>query len=283
MLEQLSSTDLMEFRKLVRKKTPKNNTIVVKGKYGVGDSCWALNIAHNTSKVLSQTITLDCHWNWDRTHKHSIDDTENIIDQFDYIHTFYRNKENVVINHIVNSSKSNMLDSGGRLLYGPDPIYKDTRTCNWWKFDPRLRLSKTEKKVVIWRSTFNTDKLPNKEKEILSNDDWKKVIYNLKKSGYSVVELCYRTPIRESMYHINTCSSAIGYAGMWYYFANNWQKPTIIVSNRTLTKTHSPCCMEVGDKDIVYSITNNYSDCEELLVNYCQSRYNIVNEWISKL
>jgi hypothetical protein len=82
-------------REIVREITPTNNRIPIQGKYGIGDACWALNIAHNTAQVLSEKITIDYHWSWDRNYLYSYDDIENIIDQVDYLKNFYHQSETV--------------------------------------------------------------------------------------------------------------------------------------------------------------------------------------------
>lgn len=270
-------------RETVRKVTPTNNRIPMQGKYGIGDACWALNIAHNTAKVLSEKITIDYHWKWDRNYLYSYDDVENIIEQVDYLKNFYDRPDSVEIVHHLNSSKKDILDSSSRLLHGPDPAFRKTRQSNWWKFNPDLKLPAVDKKVVIWRSKFNSDRLPDRRKERINDADWDLIIQRLKNNGFVVVEISYRTPVREAMYHINTCSSTIGYAGMWYYFANNWQKPCMIVSDRPITRVHSPSCMEISDKKLLLSICDNYNDCEEMIDLYCLDRYNIVNQWITNL
>ena len=274
-----SNTD----RKNVRRSTPANNTIEITGKYGIGDACWALNVAHNTAKILSVPIELSVHWNWDRNYYYSYDDVENIIDQMDYIKNFYDNPQSVNVVHNINSNKADLHDINGRMLNGPDPAYRSLRQSNWWKFNQALKLPTIENKVVIWRSSFNFGPLPDSSKEMVNNEDWNHMISKLQSNGYTVVELSYRTPIREAMYHINTCSSTIGYAGMWYYFANNWQKPCLIVSKRSITRVHMPACLEIADRKMILSICDNYDQCEEMIDLYCAQRYNYVNKWISNL
>ena len=282
MSEQQFNID--SFRINVRNKV-NDNRLSFFGKYGIGDACWALNIAHNTAKTLSEKITVDYYWTWDRSFLYSYDDNENIIDQVDYIKNFYYQSELVELVHHYNTNKKreSLIDKGGRLLFGPDPIFRKTRQSNWWKFNPELKLNKVKGKVVVWRSKFNSDNLPDKRKEVINDVQWDYIIELLKRSGCSVVELSYRTPVREAMYHINTCASCIGYAGMWYYFANNWQKPCIIISNRPVTKIHNPSCLEIGDLNVLLSMCTNYSECEDIIDLHCKERYNMVNNLIGDL
>ena len=62
----------------------------------------------------------------------------------------------------------------------------------------------------------------------------------LRGQGLNVVELTYRTPVREAMYEISTCRQVICYDGMWHYIAKNFARPMAVVSNEGVTKYHTP-------------------------------------------
>jgi len=271
------------YRKYVRKLTPKDNRILARGKYGYGDSIWLYNIACNTAKTLGEKITVEVHWSWDRNHLHYCDDTENIIDQTDYLFQFYQQKDLIDIQHVYCSSKKNseILKKGGLLKYGADPI--ELRFSNWWKFDDRLKLPTIKNKVVVWNPFLNASN--GKEgKNILSLAEWKEIYYNLQFNGYDVVEVDYRMPIRELMYHINTASSAIGHAGICYHIANNWRVPCLVVSSRSMVDLHCPCVMRVSDKKVIYNLTLHYSEYgEELLKQHCQDKFEEHENWIENL
>jgi hypothetical protein len=77
--------------------------------------------------------------------------------------------------------------------------------------------------------------------------------------GYDVVELCYRTPIREATYHINTCDFIICYDGMWHYIAKNFMKPMIVSSQDMITTYHTRHALRLGTKYFEKLIHNMYS------------------------
>ncbi len=70
---------------------------------------------------------------------------------------------------------------------------------------------------------------------------WEEVIHMIREvHGYRVIEIDYRTPIREVLYHIKTCRATISYEGMWHYVAKNCRKPMIVLSDDPITNTHTP-------------------------------------------
>ena len=150
------------YKKYLREYTPEDNVIKVYGKYGIGDACWAMNIAHNTAHTLGEKIAIEWHWPWDRSYRASDVDTENIIDQVDYIKKFYLHHNNIKIKHIFNSSvtREEILDSKSRLKFGPDPLLKpEMSISNYYKFDPSLFSPVDNKKVVVWNSIDNIQPL----------------------------------------------------------------------------------------------------------------------------
>lgn len=270
---------LDNYRKDIQNSTPKNKIIAV-GKYAYGDAIWMYNILHNTAKTLKRNVELEVHWYWDRSYYHSVDDQENIIDQTDYILKFYE-KADVTVTHVYNSEvkKQNILTKGSKLIYGADPL--DVPRSNWWCFDQRLKLPPIPKKVVVWDSYSNADA---SYKEILQKEDWDCIKNNLRNCGYTVIEVCYRTPISELMYHINTASSCIGYSGLCYQIANNWGVPCLVVSDRNLVNLYSPCVLKMSEKSIIHSLTRNYDTYgESMLTEYCDDKFSKLQKWIEMI
>lgn len=268
------------YRNEIRRRTP-DNKIVALGKYAYGDAIWMYNIACNTAKTLGETVDLEVHWNWDRDFYHSFDDHENIIDQVDYLYQFYHLKDSVRVNHIYNTrlKKEDILRRGSKLRYGADPL--DVDKSNWWVFNPELKLKPHVKKVVVWNSYGNAEPSP---KEILTRKEWTSLIDNLKSCGYTVVEVCYRTPIRELMYHINTASSCIGYSGLCYQIANNWCVPCMVITDRSMVNLYSPCVLKVHDKNVIDMVTRNYDTYgEEMLTEVNEKNRNKIKDWIDLL
>jgi len=233
-----------------------------RGTPGVGDIMWALNSCHLQAKRTGIKIDLEMHWNHDAEHLHHFEDPETIIERMQYIHRFYARKDDVRVGHVLNSDgrysswsfhDDTALEADGtrrQLAKGHNKTrfwfesgaYDDcaggTAPDNDWMFREDAKKDAVENKIVIWRSTFNAE-TPRTWKRLFTNDDWCVIIEHLKTNGYDVVELTYRTPVREAMYHISTCRQVICYDGMWHYMAKNFCKPMIVISDEGVTKYHT--------------------------------------------
>ena len=102
-----------------------------------------------------------------------------------------------------------------------------------------LRVVTIPKKIVLWRQTFNAA-APRSFKRAFDNDGWNYIVKSLQDQGYNVVEIDYRTPIREVMYHISNCEATVGYEGMWHMVAKNFWKPMIIFTKDNISRLHTP-------------------------------------------
>ena len=130
----------------------------------------------------------------------------------------------------------NDLHSG---IDGPNG-YRVLDSINTWLFQERFLQSKIHKNlVVIWRTSFVRTKFPGFK---ASYDDayWDLIIPLLKMQGYTVIDVDYRTPIREVFYLISACEFVVAYNGMYGYLAKNLVKPSIILGNSGILKTHNP-------------------------------------------
>lgn len=117
----------------------------------------------------------------------------------------------------------------------------------------KLSLNEKQKKNLIFRNMLPTQKnkvcvwgwresdvttrrynrkhaLSNKHRthktEVFSEDEWNILIEYLK-SRFTVVELFYRTPIREVFYHLRTCDFSIGTTGMYHNTSAGLGNPQI--------------------------------------------------------
>lgn len=264
--------------------------ITWRGTPGVGDFMWALNCAHNYAGLIKKSkVNLEFHWEHDEDYLHHFEDPETIIERLHYIHNFYHRKDDVVVTHVFNST--------GRYTdwrYGDDiiPADKDehkpkviTRNIEknrfWFEsgyysdvsgspaptndwFFRRDAFRRTDvKKVVIWTPRYNAE-TPRTWKRFLTNSEWTVIISKLRKAGMNVVELNYRTPVREAMYHISTCRLVVCYDGMWHYIARNFAKPIVVVSTEGITRYHTPHCLKISpfekDEDNIFSLSNNIGE-----------------------
>lgn len=213
---------------------------------GMGDAMMALNCAHRWSFMAREHLVLNLHWFHGKDHRHHPEDAETIVERVDYIKNLYM-KSDVEINHVFNSNRLDLTDTYTRFDWFNPRVHRDT---NSWMFDPSVLLPTNKNKIVIWRSLFNAE-TPRYWKRTVKNKDWDLIINNYKEIGYEVIELCYKTPIREATYHINTCNFIVCYDGMWHYIARNFMKPMLISSHDEITRYHTRQALPIGHNKFV--------------------------------
>lgn len=217
---------------------------------GVGDFMLSLNRLHLIRHRSKMPMHLEMNWYHDENFIYHYEEEETIIERFEYLHSMYRNSQKVFVTHKFNSDDELLKQQKWR--FNPPQAAMPRRPHdNEWSF--AFRCSKKfgpvqQNKVVIWRPLFNAEKARD-WKWVVSNDMWDEAIDYLKQLGYNVVELEYRTPVREVFYHIVTCNFVICYDGMWHYVAKNAFKPMIVTSRSTITKYHTPYAMMLSELD----------------------------------
>lgn len=235
-----------------------------RGTPGVGDFMMALNCVHLHAYETSQKVNLEMHWEHDEDYYHHFEDPETIVERMEYIHNLYHDKDMVEVTHVFNSQgrysdwsywddiitdpdgsrrcitkrrdKSRFWFESGR--YSDDPG-KGPPPNNWLFREDLINTPTQKNKVVIWRPTFNAE-MPRYWKRVLTNDQWERIISKLRSGGLNIVELSYRTPVREAVYHIATSRMVVCYDGMWHYIARNFSRPTAVISGEGITKYHTP-------------------------------------------
>jgi hypothetical protein len=217
---------------------------------GIGDFMMALNCAHRYAEENKTHITLNLNWKTPENLHHP-EDAESILERYNYIKDFYL-ESNVSVNHIFGGKELSIGISGGKYGWFNPRSDKDT---NNWAFKKCTLLPSEKNKVVIWRPIFNAE-LPRVWKRMISNNNWDLVITHLQELGYNVIELEYKTPIREATYHINTCEFIISYDGMWHYIARNFFKPMIVTSNDDITEYHTRQALPLYGKSFLPNIFN---------------------------
>jgi hypothetical protein len=234
---------------LLKQLKPKNYTTHIKwkGTCGAGDFMYGLNIAHWRSFILQKPVTIEYHWYHNESYLHHYEDPETIYDRLNYLNNLYfKMGTEVNVTHVWNSE--NYLLWSERFQNYDRNIDKRKYMKSWakfrhndWLFRPEiLRAQVIPNKLVLFRPTFNAEQ-PRDFKLPYTDSQWLEVIDMIKHvHGFNVVEIDYRTPIREVVYHIKTCRATISYEGMWHYVAKNMHKPMIVLSSDPITKTHTP-------------------------------------------
>lgn len=276
--------------------------ITWRGTPGVGDFMWALNSAHNYCYEYNTKVTLEFHWEHDKDHLHHFEDPETIIERLEYMHNFYHRKDDVTVAHVYAQKTrysgwkfSDDLvkedDGSVRIMAKKRPnkkrfwfesgVYHDKEGSNKgapnsnWIFREDAFRKTDKRKVVIWRPTFNAE-VPRTWKRSLTHEEWDDIISLLRQGGLNIVELTYRTPISEAMYHISTCRQIVCYDGMWHYIARNFCKPMIVMSSEGITSYHTPQAIKTNKKEdnprnIYYwfsSISNLLGESKQKAVDY---------------
>ena len=243
-----------------------------RGTPGIGDFMWALNCVHNYCYNNNKKVTLEFHWEHNKDHLHHFEDPETIIERLEYLHNFYHRKDDVKIVHVYESDgrykdwkfsddlvsendgsvriaairrkKSRFWFESGEYL---DEEESEIPNSDWiFREDSFREIDK--RKIVIWRPTFNAE-TPRTWKRQLTNNQWDDIISKLRQEGLYTVELTYRTPVSEALYHISTCRQIVCYDGMWHYVARNLCSPMVVISTEGITKYHTPQCVRANPHD----------------------------------
>lgn len=219
---------------------------------GMGDVMYGLNIAFMRAFINQKVTTLNLHWYHSDDYLYYFEDPETLMFRADYVKSRYMWPEMVKINHIFNSTDMSLYNLRYRNV---------KRILPWmarqWMFSDRYDSVAIQKKMVIWRPSFNAD-APRWFKMPWNDSEWIFLVEAMKNCGYNVVEIDYRTPVSEAFYHIRTCEIIICYEGMWHYIAKNFFKPLIVVSDQNVTKWHTPTAYRLNGKDSVYNDIDMY-------------------------
>ena len=229
-----------------------------KGTPGVGVFMFGLNVAHVHAYLLHKPVKLTIHWYWDVKNQYHFEDPELTIERMEYIHNFYQDKDMVEIDHVYDSVRgdvyANQTSKPTSLLLRSGYMARMS-LINWWQFRNNCRLPVSPKKLVFWRDTFNAD-VVRPWKRLINHHQWDVMINQFYMHGFEPVELTYRTPISEAMYHINTSKFVICYDGLWHYVAKNFHKPLIVLSRSSITKLHTTECMMLDDTNYEHYVKN---------------------------
>lgn len=235
-----------------------------RGTWGVGDALLALNIAHHYSWQNNKKVHLEMHWEHGEDYLESPDDPETIIQRMEWLHDQYHCKDDVKLTHVYHS---NLFVSGNknsdktkkRFYFDSGFSDDDGYPKNHWVFKKELfRGRRVKKKIVFWTPTYNTEP-PRKWKRFLTNDDWWCIIKLLRREGWILKELTYRTPVKEAFEEIRDADYVICYDGMWHYIAKNFAKPIFIPSWESVTKYHLPHVIQEPSKERVMKFIESFT------------------------
>ena len=216
-----------------------------RGTWGVGDAMLALNVCHRYCYDNNTKVNLEMHWEHGEDYLHSPEDPETIIERMEWIHTQYHRQDDVTLTHVYNSDlfdKGNVNPQKAKdRFYFDSNAYKPTGAPrNDWVFKKNLyRNHEKNKRIVLWTPHYNTEQ-PRLWKRFLTKDDWSVIISLLRREGWILTELTYRTPIRDAFNQIQRADYVVCYDGMWHYMAKNFSTPIFVPSWEGITSYACP-------------------------------------------
>ena len=249
-----------------------------RGTWGMGDVILALNICHNYCYKNDTTLNLEMHWEHGEDHLETPEDPETIIERMTWIHTKYYREEDVTVTHVYNSD---LFDSGNvnpnrskRRFYFESGAFEDTEAPdnNWpWKREHYKNHIDT-KKIVVWTPTYNSEP-PRKWKRFLTKDDWGDIIELLRREGWILVELTYRTPIKEAFKQIQDADYVFCYDGMWHYLAKNFSTPIFIPSWEGISGYACPQVVCRPNKKLTMKFVSTFTEEGHKHMKYKSDKY----------
>lgn len=208
---------------------------------GYGDFVGGMGYAHSSVIKYQRPVKINFHWPNSINSYFSNLDKETITERFNHILSYMRPVDGLTITHTYNSI----------------PNYRFINQLEEFNFLHGLWYSNHELKtipnlVVHWSSRHNVN-FPGYHKDP-AYDIWDKILDRIKDQGFNVVEVTYRTPIKETMELIANCRFGIGYEGMIHQLFKFMWKPLIVTSQREkLAKLLAPqACVITDPKKLLH-------------------------------
>tara|TARA_A100001515_G_scaffold43271_2_gene34170 strand:- start:8208 stop:9038 length:831 start_codon:yes stop_codon:yes gene_type:complete len=247
---------------------------------GIGDSMYAFNSAYIRAFINQKPVNLELHYHFPKNYYYHFEDPESVDERAKFVLDRYMWKDIVNVTHVFNSQ--DFLLYRKKYTGVKKPWERNSSFYKYWAFDQSIDTTPIDNKIVLWRPTFNAEQQVKSFKFPLLEWEWERLINLLKDFGYDVVEIDYRTPIREAYYHIRTCDCCISYEGMWHYISKNFFKPHIVITNSNLSVWHTPAAHIIrGEKFFIDTnlkkITYFIESATEKANNYKMLFFKLIN------
>lgn len=186
---------------------------------GYGDFVSGLGYAHSCRIKYDRPINIKFHWNHDEDYLFSPNDPETIYQRCQYINSIMKPVKDLTVEHQFNSNP-------------PFRFYNQLEEWNplhglWYSTLPPEHKPKL---VVMWTTEHNLT-FPGRFKDP-AHKHWEPIRIKLENEGYKIVEVTYRTPVREVIDLINRCEFGIGYDGLAHQLFKFMWKPLIVFCER---------------------------------------------------
>lgn len=227
------------------------------GNSGAGDNIRSLSAMVSLSKKMSSPQVFELVWKEKYFQTLPFQDQQETFQyQFDYILRFIKNK-NFSVEHVVvsNDEWKNHAKALSFASYYGEGIYSFYSKSATFKNNLNLQ----KRKLVICRDTFVNHGIlkHSNQKQYFEYNHWQEIIYFLNKH-FKVVEIEYRTPISEVMYHLSTCEVVFTYDGMWHKHAACLNKPRITLYDPSFYSWLSKDYFQNNtDKTTKHNVLNN--------------------------
>ena len=201
------------------------------GGIGYGDIVGPISYGHNLSYQLKERVIITLHWKTPFEYVYSDNTPERLYSQAEYINSMCeKSGTDVSLRFIFNSRYTDRFNN-----YYEEAIYDDPKH-NEWIVSDQFKHNPTKGKIVVNSTlenieSFQTYSAQRKKWKDEQKEDWVPLIQNLKNSGYEVVEVGYRTPIRECVEHIRTAEVFLGYHGATLWLARLIGVPSLVTSH----------------------------------------------------
>lgn len=247
---------------------------------GLGDFMYGLNIAYMRAFINQKPTKFQVHHFFPEHYYYHYEDPESVDEREKFVKQFYMFPDLVQIEYIFDSQDTKLY----KAKYFNVRRTRHSHINRYWSFDPSIATSETKNKVVLWRPTFNLRQQLSGFKMPMLDHEWARLIDRMRDMGYDIVEIDYRTPIREVFYHIRTCQFCLSYEGMWHYIAKNFFKPHIVFSDSNITKWHTPAALNKSSEEFFIDrdfkkIPYWIDHAEERAYNYKQYFFKFINGW----
>ena len=221
---------------------------------------YCYSIARYYEKDLEVDVLWSDHWLDNNFYYRNWDETESSLDRFNFLHSMLDFKGNVKIcfNHKLLEGGFSAGEKFKKIFFKEQcrPLHKfmqglagrdeceDSRTLLWPLRNPSKPI---QGKVTFWKPTFVHKMMgqPDNIRWIIGDQpvtgqrrwkrnysiyyykEWNEILENLRKY-YDVVEVEYKTPIRELFYHLSTSEASFGYNGICQSVSVALSIPTVL-------------------------------------------------------
>lgn len=201
-----------------------------------------------TSKIdLDVDVLWSSDWVDDSFNFLNWDEPESFLEKFNYIDAMmeFPERPKINFNHVINYDTSSSYEEKIKFIRKCKALNRDIRgfehkdvTLRTMLWPLKNNSKRLQNKVTFWKPTFIHKMMGQSDDTtwvgrrfglgLYSYHEYEEIKNNLQESGYNLVEIEYRTPIREIYYHLATSEFSFGYSGLCQNISVCLGTPTIL-------------------------------------------------------